>query len=197
MRRVLCNELGAEDAARTIADGGVVIFPTDTVYGIGCDPYNVSAVQRIYDIKGRDASKQMPILVHSVENVAEIAEFNAPAKRLAAKFWPGRLTMILKITDDELRKSMSLGKTAAVRVPGCRCILAILEKCRYLVGTSANISGSGAISDPVRAESIECDILVDGGATKGIESTIIDLSESGIKFVRIGAISKEQIRRAL
>ncbi len=197
MRRVRCDERGAKDAARIIAKGGVVVFPTDTVYGIGCDPYNASAVQRIYRIKGRDPSKPLPVLAHSSENAARIAEMNGQARRLAAKFWPGKLTMILKAKDAELERVMGLSGTVAVRVPGGRCVQAILEICGYLAGTSANASGGGSISDPARAESIECDIMVDGGAAGGIESTIIDLSGGEIKFARIGAVAKDEIGGAL
>ena len=121
--KVNCDDKGIAEASDTIRDGGVVIFPTDTVYGIGCDPYDEKAVEKIYKIKSRDSSKPLPVLVHSMEVASKIAEFDKHSEKLARNFWPGPLTLILKLTDKRLVKSLNIDKKIALRVPNNRCVL--------------------------------------------------------------------------
>ena len=189
MERMRCGPGSAERAARTIRDGGVVAFPTDTVYGVGCDPYNREAVLRIYDIKGRDRSKPLPVLVSSVDVAAGIARMGPGALELAARYWPGPLTIILEVTDGALAASMGLAGSIGVRVPGGGCVSMLLGMCGMVVGTSANISGEPS---PVRADDVHigCDVLLDGGATPGgTESTIVDArTDGGMSVVRRGAL---------
>ncbi len=189
MERVRCGPGSAERATRTIRDGGVVAFPTDTVYGVGCDPYNREAVLRIYDIKGRDHSKPLPVLVSSMDVAAGIARMGPGASELAARYWPGPLTMILEVTDAALAASMGLAGSIGVRVPGGGCVSMLLDICGMVVGTSANVSGEPS---PVRADDVHigCDVLLDGGATPGgTESTIVDArTDGGMSVVRRGAL---------
>ena len=104
-------------AYQTIKQGGIVIFPTDTVYGIGCDPYNKNSVSLLYIIKNREKTKPVPVLVYSKKELEKIAEFNPLATKIAEKFWPGPITMILDVKDADIQKSLGLGKKIAVRVP--------------------------------------------------------------------------------
>jgi L-threonylcarbamoyladenylate synthase len=194
--KVSCDKEGIEKASKIISQGGIVIFPTDTVYGIGCDPYNKASVEKIYRIKSRDIIKSVPILTYSAEAAERIAQFDQLAKKIVKKFWPGPLTLILKVTDEKIKKSLNLENKIAVRVPNHRCTLELLKKCNYLVGTSANISGDLPHTNPEECleKMQEYDVFVDGGIiTSNGESTIIEIENEEIKIVREGSLTKEEI----
>jgi L-threonylcarbamoyladenylate synthase len=193
---VNCNQEGIKKAVEIIDQGGIVIFPTDTVYGIGCNPYNKKSVERIYNIKSRNISKPFPILVHSKEIAEKIAFFDEYSKKIAEQFWPGPLTIILKLTDENLKKSLNVVDKIALRVPNHKCTLDLLKKCNFLVGTSANISGQLSSTNPDEClKNIQnYDIFVDGGIIMSkAESTIIEIENEKIKIIRKGSISKEEI----
>lgn len=194
--KVSCDKEGIEKASKIISQGGIVIFPTDTVYGIGCDPYNKASVEKIYRIKSRDIIKSVPILTYSAEAAERIAQFDQLAKKIVKKFWPGPLTLILKVTDEKIKKSLNLENKIAARVPNHRCTLELLKKCNYLVGTSANISGDLPHTNPEECleKMQDYDIFVDGGIiTSNGESTIIEIENEEIKIVREGSLTKEEI----
>ena len=191
-----CNEKGIEKTWQVIKKGGIVIFPTDTVYGIGCNPYNINAVKKIYEIKSREKIKSLPVLAYSLDIVKEITCIDSFTEKIIKKYWPGPLTLILKLTDKKLKKSLKLDKKIAVRIPDSKCTLKLLEKCRLLVGTSANISGNSSYTNPN-----ECikniknyDIFLNGGTitSKG-ESTIIEIENEKIKMIREGALKIKDI----
>lgn len=191
-----CDKEGIEKASKIISQGGIVIFPTDTVYGIGCDPYNKASVEKIYRIKSRDIIKSVPILTYSAEAAERIAQFDQLAKKIVKKFWPGPLTLILKVTDEKIKKSLNLENKIAVRVPNHRCTLELLKKCNYLVGTSANISGDLPHTNPEEClEKMQnYDVFVDGGIiTSNGESTIIEIENEEVKIIREGSLTKEEI----
>lgn len=194
--KVSCDNEGIKKASQIINEGGIAIFPTDTVYGIGCNPYNTNAVKKIYRIKLRDASKSFPVLTYSKELAEQIAHFNKCTRKIADRFWPGPLTMVLKITDDKLKKSLGLNDKIAIRIPNHKCALDLLEKCNFIVGTSANISGEMSFtnSDECFNKIKDYDIFVDGGTitSKG-ESTIIEIVNDEIKVIREGPLSKKEI----
>jgi len=194
--KVNCDDIGIEKAIQIVKQGGIVIFPTDTVYGIGCDPYNKKSVKKIYDLKSREFSKPFPILVDSKETAKKIVEFDEITNKITEKFWPGPLTIILKLTDNKLKESLNLEEKIAIRIPSNKCMLKLLKKCNFLVGTSANISNQPSFSDPN-----EClknmqnfDVFIDGGIidSKG-ESTIIEIENEKIKIIREGSLSKNEI----
>ena len=141
MREVSNDSAGIALAVQSIKDGGVVIFPTDTVYGIGCNPYDKNAIDRIFKIKKRDKTKQLPILGYSKQILKQIVEFDEIANKITDKFWPGRLTLVLPLKDAKLQKLSGSTKTIAVRVPNNKCALTLLKECKLIIGTSANISG--------------------------------------------------------
>ena len=143
---VKCDKKGIEKASKIISEGGVVVFPTDTVYGIGCDPYNKSSVEKIYQIKKRSKEKPLPILGYSLSTINEIVEFDEESKKIAEVFWPGPLTLILKLKDEKLKEILRVDKIAA-RVPDNQCLLDILKNCKFLIGTSANYSGEGSFTN--------------------------------------------------
>jgi len=195
--KISCNDVDIQIASKAINDGAIVIFPTDTVYGLGCNPYNHDAVLSLYEIKKRKKTKPFPVIGYSKKELEKIAEFNPLEEKIAEKFWPGPITLILKIKDKEIQKSLDLEGKIAVRVPNNQCILALLKECKLLVGTSANISGTGPFNDPK-----ECgknlsgyDLLIDGGIISGQgESTIVEIENNDVKILRKGNVSEEMIK---
>ncbi len=193
---VKCDQNGIDKAFSIYKDGGIIIFPTDTVYGIGCNPYLKNSVKKIYEIKSRSMSKPLPILVDSIETAEKIVFFNKSAKEFAKKFWPGQLTMILELKDKELGKILSVQEKIAVRVPNNNCAKELLKKCKFLIGTSANISGKPSFTDPEigKNEIKNFDIFIDGGKISGKgESTIIEFHGEDWKIIREGALKKEEL----
>lgn len=198
--RVKCDKEGIVKASEVIKTGGIVVFPTDTVYGIGCNPYNKEAIQRIYKIKSREISKSFPILAFSKEIVTKIAEFDKDSERIAQKIWPGPLTLILKLKDEKLKTSLNIIDKIAIRVPRHQCTLELLRECNFIIGTSANISGSGSFRDPEKCyQNIhDFDLFLDGGEiTSGGESTIIEFIEGKLKIHREGVLTREEILKIL
>ena len=194
--KVNCDKEGIEKTSQIIKNGGIVIFPTDTVYGIGCNPYNINSIKKIYEIKSREKIKSLPVLAHSLDIVKEIASIDGFTEKIMKKYWPGPLTLILKLTDQKLKKSLNLENKIAVRIPDSKCTLKLLEKCGLLVGTSANISGNSSYTNPD-----EClkniknyDVFLNGGTitSKG-ESTIIEIENEEIKMIREGVLKLENI----
>ena len=200
MKQVPSDLSGITLAIESIKNGGVVIFPTDTVYGIGCDPYNEDAVERIYQLKNRDSTKPLPILGYSKRILENIVEFDETTYRIAEKFWPGRLTIVLPLKDDKLKKLSRGTNTLAVRVPNNKCVLAFLKKCELVVGTSANISGEEPFTDPQNIENdfIDCDIFLNDGIIHSSgASTVIKIENGEIKILRSGDISENDLVREL
>ncbi|MHB8545965.1 MAG: L-threonylcarbamoyladenylate synthase [Nitrosotalea sp.] len=191
-----CNDTMIKEAYETIQKGGTVVFPTDTVYGIGCDPRNQDAVNKIYKIKGREKMKQLPVLAYSKKDIVNIAFFDEISDKIADKFWPGPITLILRVKDKKIEETLDLKGKIAVRVPNHPCILALLEKCRLLVGTSANFSGELSFSDSkeVASKFSGYDMLLDGGQiTNSCESTIVEVVNNELKIVREGKIKMESL----
>ena len=195
--KISCNNEDVQKAASAISDGAIIVFPTDTVYGLGCNPYNHDAVLSLYEIKKREKTKPFPVLGYSKEELEKIAEFSPLEKKIAEKFWPGAITLILKVKDKDIQKSLSLGEKIAVRVPNNKCALALLKECKLLVGTSANISETKPFNDPKECSEnlIGYDLFIDGGiiSSKG-ESTIVEIENNDVKILRKGSISEEMIK---
>jgi len=191
-----CNDSEIKNAYEIIQKGGVVAFPTDTVYGIGCDPRNRGAVNRIYTVKGREKTKHLPVLAYSKKDIEDIAFFDEISEKIADKFWPGPITLILKVKDKKIEETLDLKGKVAVRVPNHPCILALLEKCRLLVGTSANFSGQSSFNNSSElAEKFSgYDLLLDGGQiANSCESTIVEVIGNELKIVREGKIKSESL----
>ena len=196
--KISCNNLDIQKTVQIINKGGVVIFPTDTVYGIGCDPYNQKGVLSLYKIKKREKTKPFPVIGYSKKELEKIAEFDNKAEKIAEIFWPGPITLILKIKDENIKKSLGLGKKIAVRVPDNQCILSLLKECKLLVATSANISGNASPVDPNDCERNlnGYDLLIDGGILSDDgESTIVEIDEGEVRIVRNGSISEEELKK--
>ncbi|NHV45366.1 MAG: threonylcarbamoyl-AMP synthase [Candidatus Verstraetearchaeota archaeon] len=185
-----------------IKKGGVIVYPTDTVYGIGGNPFLEDVAIRIKNIKQRE-EKAMPILVSSLEKAKEIAYFNDLSLKIANTFWPGPLTIVLK-TKVKFSPHLTGGRDSiGLRIPNHELALKIIEASGgALIGTSANISGRPpAISIEDLDEKIKSsvDLIIDGGKCYlGKPSTVIEVIDSRIKIIRIGVIGIDEfIKRGI
>jgi L-threonylcarbamoyladenylate synthase len=196
-----CTGDAVAKCASLVKKGGVVVFPTDTIYGIGCDPYNDQAVDRIFSIKGRDENKPLPVLAYSIEDVERIVSLGDDGMTLGNKYWPGALTIVASISDQKISRKVTAGsQSLAVRIPANECVLSLLKRCKYLVGTSANTSGEKPLKSAreVMASSlVGYDMLLDGGpAELGVASTIVEITDAP-KILREGAIKSKEILEIL
>src|ERR687889_92248 len=198
-----CNETtDITKCASIVKDGGVIVFPTDTLYGLGCNPYNDKAVEKIFEIKNRDKINPLPILGSSVTDIERIVSLGNTGKKLAQIYWPGALTIIVPLIDQNISYRLRAGKMSiGVRIPNNICALWLLRGCKYLTGTSANKSGEVACkssSDVLSSSLRGFDAILDGGPVEGrVQSTIIDLTGQCPKIIREGAITQQAIYTSL
>jgi len=190
--------------SKVVDDGGVVIYPTDTVYGIGCDATNKNSIIRLYQIKNRPLNKSLPILTYSVEEVDKIAHITPLAEKLFKLFWPGQLTIVLKVKELSRLSKYTINLTnnsIAIRIPDDMCIRELIKMTRskLLIGTSANFSQSPSSRRFIDIDSkllAECDAVLTKETlteSKG-ESTILDISnESNPQIIRLGSLPKNKI----
>jgi len=187
-------------AARILAEGGLVAFPTDTVYGVGAHAFQPDAVERIYTAKIRPRDKAIPILLARAEDLALVAErITETAWLLAERFWPGGLTLVLPRKASVPDVVSAGGPTVAVRVPDHPAPQALIAALGApLAATSANLSGRPS---PVTAQEVEAELggrielILDGGRCPGgVPSTVLDLTTDPPTILRVGAITGEEIR---
>ena len=184
--------------ASTLSDGGIIVFPTDTVYGIGCNPYYDESVERIFQIKDRSEDKPLPVMGYSISDIERLVHMSPLAKSLAQYFWPGALTIVSPCKDNNIsRRVMAGGDNLAVRIPGNRCTQSLLRLCKYLIGTSANVSGRKPCTSSYEVLSSGLsgfDLVLDGGALGGgIESTVIEVIDSKVRILREGVIKSDKV----
>ena len=189
-------------AARFILDGKLVAFPTETVYGLGADALNESAVRRIFEAKGRPADNPLIIHISRFEELERLASYvPKEARLLAERFWPGPLTMVLPKADDVPSVTTGGLDTVAVRMPSHPIARALIEESTPIAAPSANISGKPS---PTLAEhviddfygKIEC--IIDGGETAvGVESTVIDLTSEKPVLLRPGGLPLEELESVI
>jgi L-threonylcarbamoyladenylate synthase len=202
-RTILASREATAEAARCLGDGGLVAFPTETVYGLGADATNAEAIARLYLAKGRPSFN--PLIAHVADLAAaqRIAQFDANAEKLARAFWPGPLTLVLpRATDCPVAELATAGlETIAVRVPAhpvARDIL--LSFGRPVVAPSANVSGhvSPTTAGHVEADLVgKIDLIVDGGAADvGLESTIVGCFAQPL-LLRPGGLARSDIESVL
>ncbi len=189
-------------AVRILAEGGLVAFPTDTVYGVGAHAFQSDAVERIYTAKFRPRDKAIPILLAQADDLALVAEgITETAWLLAERFWPGGLTLVLPKRANVPDVVSAGGPTVAVRVPDHPVPLALIAALGApLAATSANLSGHPS---PVTAQEVEAklggriELILDGGRCPGgVPSTVLDLTTDPPAILRAGAIGVKEIRSA-
>jgi L-threonylcarbamoyladenylate synthase len=181
--------------------GGMVAFPTDTVYGLGALAFNEQAVSRISDVKGRGAGKPIAIFISDISQLKSVAAgVSSNCEKLARRFWPGPLTIVLP-RHASIPDAVTPMNTVGVRIPSFAPTLELLKLTGPLAVTSANMSGKNS-SSTARGVQAQLDgkipLILDGGVTPGgTPSTIVDCSMKSPVIVREGPISLEQILNAL
>jgi L-threonylcarbamoyladenylate synthase len=189
-------------AVQVLRSGGIVCLPTDTVYGLAAVAANDEAVARIFAIKGRRQTNPLPIFISDASELSCVAQ-GAPqaAERLIEAFWPGALTIVLPKATTFQSLALVGGDTVGVRAPGHDLVLEIARELgEPMTGTSANLSGLPSPSTVFEADGQigeRVDLLIDGGRSGGLESTIIDMTGDMPKLVRAGAIGVEELERVL
>jgi L-threonylcarbamoyladenylate synthase len=195
------DPLALDECNGSLSSGGVIIFPTDTVYGIGCDSFSPNPIQRIFEIKGRDFSKALPVLIGDLEQINLVASrLDRRSEKLIKAFWPGPLTIILP-KNASLPPNLSPYETVGIRMPNYPWLLDLIKLTGPLAATSANPSGSPEarnVKEAVRILDGKIDLIIDGGQSySNLPSTVVDCQPAEIKVLREGPISKAAILAAL
>jgi len=182
--------------------GEVIVFPTDTVYGLGANPFNEMSVLKVYEIKGREFNKPLPILVSNINTAMKLGVFDERALKLARKFWPGSLTIVV-------RRKMGIASLAlggqdkiALRMPNHKVALKLAESLGgAIVGTSANVSGLKAAKTANEAKEMlgsRAKLILDAGPSpKKVPSTIVDVTVKPFKIIRLGPVNIEEIEKVI
>jgi L-threonylcarbamoyladenylate synthase len=192
-----------EQIAAIIARGGVIAFRTDTFYGLGADPFNTSAVQKIRELKGREDDKPILVVISDAQQIDRLIQYRSEAfNELARRFWPGALTIIGRAAAN-LPEELTAGtKTVGVRLPDDDKVRALIAACGgALTATSANVSGqppARTAADVKEYFDQRIDLIVDGGSTASESpSTVVAATTGEIKLVREGVIPWSELRSAL
>lgn len=188
-------------AVDVLNHGGLVVFPTDTVYGLGALPSRADFVERLYVVKGRDSAKAIAVLIGRVEELAKVSiDPGETAMQLARRFWPGPLTIIVPRHPD-LPDILSPKRTIGVRMPDHPVALRLLQLTGPLAVTSANLSGkenTTTVEEVLAQLDSRVHLVLDGGKTPGgLPSTVVDCTGSELEILRQGPISKEVIESYL
>ena len=179
--------ISIDEARNALSDGKIIVYPTDTVWGMGCDPFDQKAIDNLFAVKGKKLDG-LSIMFSHKKGIYHSCEINKKAKKIIEEFLPGPITLILK-SKKEFAKGVTRNGNVAVRIPLNRTSMD-LAKDMPVVTTSANLHGEKIAEDIEEAKEIfgkSCYYL-DGEKPKGIESTIIDLTENEPKIARIGAL---------
>ena len=206
MRRIVTdiNHASADAlaaAVEALRAGGIVAFPTDTLYGLAVDPRRADAVQGLFALKGRDATAALPLVAASLEQAMLAASFREPERRAAAAFWPGPLSIVAPANSCLTRDALGGQDTVAVRVPAHEIARELARLFGFpITATSANRSGQPAAdsADAVAAARLDVDVLVDGGRSPGgAPSTIITFDDMHPILLREGAVPWERVIKSL
>jgi L-threonylcarbamoyladenylate synthase len=184
-------------AIHILKQKGVIAFPTDTVYGLATLAFEPEAIEKLFEIKGRNQNQAIAILIGQATDLNLVAENPSPgAMRLAKTFWPGALTLIVP-RNKNVPALLSPKLTIGVRIPNHPFAIELLKRTGPLAVTSANLSGGNNSMNATNVmEQLDgkIDLLIDGGETKGgLPSTVVDVLEEMPKILRAGPISKEEI----
>ena len=201
VKEMSASQRQIEKGVEILRKGGVIAFPTDTVYGLGADAFNRTAVEKVYEIKNRPRHQQLPLLIADLEQLTALAEpIPEIARFLAGRFWPGGLTLVLP-RRDSVPPYPALGSTIAVRIPDhpvCQALTWSLGN--PLIGTSANVSGRPAALTAGEVEQQlggRVDLIINGGQCPGgKESTIVDVGREPPAILRQGIVPAREIDKA-
>jgi len=196
------SDSGSIETARVlIANGELIAYPTDTVYGLSSSPFDSTAIEKIFLAKGRDFNKAVAILVGSVDQIEQVTTgFSNTAQHLAARFWPGALTLVVPIAPG-LPGNISPNATIGIRMPDHPFALSLLKSLGPLATTSANLSGKPDAMNPQDVQiqlTGKIALILDGGACPGgVPSTVVDCCQPEIRILREGAIPWDKIQKAV
>jgi L-threonylcarbamoyladenylate synthase len=189
------------EAAEMVREGLVVAYPTDTLYGLAVDPRNATAVRRLSELKGRAEGSPLTLVAAEMAHARAAGDLTADAERLAARWWPGPLTIVVRARPILAPEMLAGGTTAGIRIPDHPVAVALARDAGFCVtATSANRSGATAASSAaaVAAALPDVDAILDGGACRGgAPSTIVDASARVIALVREGAVPWERVLKSL
>ena len=197
------DEPGIIQTADRIRTGGVVVYPTETVYGLGADPFDRSAFERIFNLKGREAEKGLILLVRGRQDLDTlVAHVPRAAEVLIDAFWPGPLTIVFPASPDLPEHLLGPTATVALRMSDARLACALLRHAGGpITSTSANRSGRPPVRSALEAAEVlgcDVDLILDGGpSTDSRPSTLVDVSRDRPKILRPGRIPETEIRRVL
>jgi L-threonylcarbamoyladenylate synthase len=191
-----------EWAVERLLEGGVIAFPTDTVYGLAASLAHHDQLERIYRIKGRDDAKPLPVLVASSEAAQDLTEGLTEEQRLLLdRYWPGPLTVVVNAAAHLPRRALAPDGTVGLRAPNHPLALEIIERAGGAIAcTSANRSGEPAAitaEDVAAALGDDVDLILDGGAAPGgVSSTVVGFAGADLRLLREGPIPLEHVRAA-
>jgi L-threonylcarbamoyladenylate synthase len=189
------------EASDLIRRGLVVAYPTDTLYGLAVDPRNAEAVRRLYELKGRAETSALTLIAADLAHVGAAGELTAEAERLAGRWWPGPLTVVMRARPILARETLAGGSTVGIRIPDHAVGIALARDAGFpITATSANRSGAAAASsaDAVAAALPDVDAIVDAGPVRGGEpSTIVDASSTPVTLLRQGVVPWDKVLRSL
>ncbi|RME25731.1 MAG: threonylcarbamoyl-AMP synthase [Deltaproteobacteria bacterium] len=173
-----------------LAQGAVIAYPTDTVYGIGCDIFSKSGIERIYQLKDRSRKKPLSFVCADLKDISRYAQVPDHAYRIMKKYLPGPYTFILEATKEVPRIMMSKRKTVGIRVPDNPICLALVRELMHpIISTSANLHGDPPICDPREIDQKlgkVLDLVIDGGPLPNVPSTVVDLTGEFPYVIREG-----------
>lgn len=189
------------EAAAMVADGLVVAYRTDTLYGLAVDPRNAAAVRRLFELKGRAETSPLTLIASDVAQVQTAGVMSSVAQRLAARWWPGPLTILVEARPIVTPEVLAGGRTVGIRVPDDLAATALAREVGFCItATSANRSGAAAASSAaeVLAALPDVDGVLDAGrAPGGPPSTIVDAVQPELTLVRAGVVPWERVLRSL
>ncbi len=172
-------------------DGGVIVYPTDTIYGIGCDIYNKEALERIYALKKRDKRRQFSFICSDFKQIGEYGVVSNSAFRLMKQVLPGPFTFVLPASNDAPRGVIEKKRhTVGIRIPDNRFCLSVVELLgRPIITTSVNCSGEPSLSDPLEIHNVFgslVDVVVGSGVLQSEPSTVVDATDDNFTIIRQG-----------
>ena len=195
---VLENQMN--EICDVIQKGGIVAFPTETVYGVGIHFNDEEALERLMEAKNRDYSKAITLMVADKADISQYAYISPQAQKMIDQFMPGMITLIFK-KKESVHDSMTNGKsTIGIRIPDSEFVLSLLKKVGPMLVTSANLSqhsNTTSTQEVLNQLDGRIDLVVDGKTSDNIASTVVDVSQDEIKILGAGKITKEQIEEAI
>lgn len=197
------DESGILQATERVRVGGLIAFPTETVYGLGADPNNADAIERLFEAKGRDPGKAVLLLIPGLRSLSSLVAHVPPSARvLMDAFWPGPLTLVFRARPGLSPRLLGGGQTLGIRVSNAPVVRELLSHLGGpLTGTSANRSGTPPTLSASEAASQlggRVDLVLDGGPAPDVQpSTVVDVSSAEVRVRRAGPISASQVWRAL